>query len=66
MVFHRLCSTLFDDLLLALVEAWEEMLFPQRLLSKVCGDLFAIFEDSFSEMGASVLARVLELWSVNM
>ena len=65
-VLHRLLSTVFGDLLVAFVQAWSEIMAFERLLSRVCGDINVAFEDVLPEMGAPVLGRVFEPWSVRI
>ena len=48
------------------MQAWSDVMVFERLLTRVSGDLFAVFEDVLSEMGSPALGRVLELWSVRI
>ena len=66
LVLHRLFSTFFGDLLVVFVQAWSEIMAFERLLSRVCGDIIVAFEDVLPEMGAPVLGRVFEPWSVRI
>ena len=36
----------------------------ERLLSRICDNLYVVFEDVLLEMDATALGEVLELWSV--
>ena len=36
----------------------------ERLLSRICGNLYVAFEDVLLEMDATALGQVLERWSV--
>ena len=65
-VLHRLFSTFFGDLLVVFVLAWSEIMAFERLLSRVCGDIIVVFEDVLPEMGAPVLGRVFDPWSVRI